>query len=157
MGQTNYLFRNFLPKALPPKGSPTASKHRFLFVKCSKKTFRLSPPDIRGGVCEYIYRTYYITIFSYRPQVLPSWNAKKSGTISFKFRTNEANGLILYNGGIRPPRVSLLFCHYNILTLTSQATPSVKTSVKYIICIRLTPPNIQFPDMGYITSTSTVS
>lgn len=39
-------------------------------------------------------------------QVLPPWNAKKSGNISFKFRTNEANGLILFNGGIRPPRVS---------------------------------------------------
>ncbi|GLV43351.1 Neurexin 1 [Carabus blaptoides fortunei] len=36
--------------------------------------------------------------------ILPPWNAKKTGTISFKFRTNEANGLIVYNGGIRPPR-----------------------------------------------------
>ncbi|KAB0804576.1 hypothetical protein PPYR_01546 [Photinus pyralis] len=39
--------------------------------------------------------------------ILPAWNAKKSGNISFKFRTNEANGLILFNGGIRPPRVDL--------------------------------------------------
>ncbi|KAK9716993.1 Laminin G domain [Popillia japonica] len=39
--------------------------------------------------------------------VLPPWNAKKSGNISFKFRTNEANGLILFNGGIRPPRSDL--------------------------------------------------
>jgi neurexin len=39
--------------------------------------------------------------------ILPPWNAKKSGNISFKFRTNEANGLILFNGGIRPPRVDL--------------------------------------------------
>nr|XP_022912901.1 neurexin-1-like isoform X2 [Onthophagus taurus] len=39
--------------------------------------------------------------------VLPAWNAKKSGSISFKFRTNEANGLILFNGGIRPPRTDL--------------------------------------------------
>ncbi|XP_060517704.1 neurexin 1 isoform X3 [Cylas formicarius] len=31
--------------------------------------------------------------------VLPTWNAKKSGNISFKFRTNEANGLILFNSG----------------------------------------------------------
>ncbi|CAH1113681.1 unnamed protein product [Psylliodes chrysocephalus] len=40
--------------------------------------------------------------------ILPPWNAKKSGNISFKFRTNEANGLILFNGGIRPPRADLL-------------------------------------------------
>ncbi|XP_063921501.1 neurexin 1 isoform X2 [Zophobas morio] len=39
--------------------------------------------------------------------ILPPWNAKKSGNISFKFRTNEANGLILFNGGVRPPRVDL--------------------------------------------------
>ncbi|XP_072398533.1 neurexin 1-like [Diabrotica undecimpunctata] len=39
--------------------------------------------------------------------ILPPWNAKKSGNISFKFRTNEANGLILFNGGIRPPRIDL--------------------------------------------------
>ncbi|XP_044728406.1 neurexin-1 isoform X1 [Chrysoperla carnea] len=39
--------------------------------------------------------------------VLPAWNAKKSGTVSFKFRTNEPNGLIIYNSGIRPPRSDL--------------------------------------------------
>ncbi|GJQ66007.1 putative laminin G [Trypoxylus dichotomus] len=39
--------------------------------------------------------------------ILPPWNAKKSGNISFKFRTNEANGLILFNGGVRPPRSDL--------------------------------------------------
>ncbi|XP_045465239.1 neurexin-1 isoform X1 [Harmonia axyridis] len=39
--------------------------------------------------------------------ILPPWNAKKTGNISFKFRTNEANGLILFNGGVRPPRVDL--------------------------------------------------
>ncbi|KAG5887691.1 hypothetical protein JTB14_002012 [Gonioctena quinquepunctata] len=39
--------------------------------------------------------------------ILPPWNAKKSGNISFKFRTNEANGLILFNGGVRAPRVDL--------------------------------------------------
>ncbi|KAF7284423.1 hypothetical protein GWI33_022206 [Rhynchophorus ferrugineus] len=38
--------------------------------------------------------------------VLPTWNAKKSGNISFKFRTNEANGLILFSSGA-PPRTDL--------------------------------------------------
>ncbi|KAK9891151.1 hypothetical protein WA026_013467 [Henosepilachna vigintioctopunctata] len=39
--------------------------------------------------------------------ILPPWNAKKTGNISFKFRTNEANGLILFNGGVRPPRFEI--------------------------------------------------
>ncbi|XP_017771732.1 PREDICTED: neurexin-1a-like, partial [Nicrophorus vespilloides] len=39
--------------------------------------------------------------------ILPPWNAKKSGNISFKFRTNEPNGLLLFNGGVRPPRADL--------------------------------------------------
>ncbi|XP_053613214.1 neurexin 1-like isoform X1 [Plodia interpunctella] len=37
--------------------------------------------------------------------ILPKWEAVKSGTISFKFRTNEPNGLILFNMGAKPPRV----------------------------------------------------
>ncbi|XP_066263047.1 neurexin 1 isoform X2 [Euwallacea similis] len=39
--------------------------------------------------------------------ILPTWNAKKSGNISFKFRTNEANGLILFNSGT-PPRFRIV-------------------------------------------------
>ncbi|ENN83610.1 hypothetical protein YQE_00035, partial [Dendroctonus ponderosae] len=39
-------------------------------------------------------------------QVLPTWNAKKDGNISFKFRTNEPYGLILFNSG-KPPRTDL--------------------------------------------------
>ncbi|XP_055677367.1 neurexin-1 isoform X2 [Lutzomyia longipalpis] len=35
---------------------------------------------------------------------LPTWEASKQGTISFKFRTNEPNGLIVMNIGTRPPR-----------------------------------------------------
>lgn len=38
-------------------------------------------------------------------QILPKWDAVKTGTISFKFRTNEPNGLILFNMGAKPPRV----------------------------------------------------
>nr|XP_034833852.1 neurexin-1-like isoform X2 [Maniola hyperantus] len=37
--------------------------------------------------------------------ILPKWEAVKTGTISFKFRTNEPNGLILFNMGAKPPRV----------------------------------------------------
>ncbi len=33
-----------------------------------------------------------------RRQVLPSWKVSLSGSISFKFSTNEKNGLLLYNG-----------------------------------------------------------
>ncbi|GAB0092873.1 neurexin-1 [Sergentomyia squamirostris] len=35
---------------------------------------------------------------------LPTWEASKQGTMSFKFRTNEPNGLIVMNIGSRPPR-----------------------------------------------------
>lgn len=41
----------------------------------------------------------------YSLQILPKWEAVKTGTISFKFRTNEPNGLILFNMGAKPPRV----------------------------------------------------
>ncbi|CAH0728174.1 unnamed protein product, partial [Brenthis ino] len=39
--------------------------------------------------------------------ILPKWEAVKTGTISFKFRTNEPNGLILFNMGAKPPRADL--------------------------------------------------
>ena len=31
--------------------------------------------------------------------MLPSWEASKTGSMSFKIRTNEPNGLLLYNNG----------------------------------------------------------
>lgn len=37
--------------------------------------------------------------------VLPPWEVSKQGVISFKFRTNEPNGLIILSTGTRPPRV----------------------------------------------------
>jgi leucine-rich repeat transmembrane neuronal protein 1/2 len=39
--------------------------------------------------------------------VLPPWEVSKQGVISFKFRTNEPNGLIILSTGTRPPRVRL--------------------------------------------------
>ncbi|KAF9797183.1 hypothetical protein SFRURICE_001829, partial [Spodoptera frugiperda] len=39
--------------------------------------------------------------------ILPKWEAVKTGTISFKFRTNEPNGLVLFNMGAKPPRADL--------------------------------------------------
>lgn len=39
--------------------------------------------------------------------VLPPWEVSKQGVISFKFRTNEPNGLIILSTGSRPPRVRL--------------------------------------------------
>jgi hypothetical protein len=32
-------------------------------------------------------------------QVLPSWDAPRTGSISFKIRTNEPNGLLMYSAG----------------------------------------------------------
>ena len=38
-------------------------------------------------------------------QVLPSWKTTISGSISLKFRTNEAHGLLLFNRGNSPGKV----------------------------------------------------
>lgn len=46
-------------------------------------------------------------------QVLPPWKAAKSGSISFKIRTNEANGLIMYSRSGAHARVCgfpLIYC-----------------------------------------------
>lgn len=37
--------------------------------------------------------------------VLPPWEVSKAGILSFKFRTNEPNGLIVLSTGTKPPRV----------------------------------------------------
>lgn len=47
----------------------------------------------------------YVIKFISDSQILPKWEAVKTGTISFKFRTNEPNGLVLFNMGAKPPRV----------------------------------------------------
>lgn len=47
--------------------------------------------------------TFLIQIFV--SQILPKWEAVKTGTLSFKFRTNEPNGLLMFNMGAKPPRV----------------------------------------------------
>lgn len=41
-------------------------------------------------------------------QVLPPWKTAKSGSISFKIRTNEPNGLIMYSRSGAPTRVRVL-------------------------------------------------
>lgn len=41
--------------------------------------------------------------------ILPPWEVSKQGVISFKFRTNEPNGLIILSTSTRPPRVSKQF------------------------------------------------
>ena len=40
---------------------------------------------------------FCVTFFFF--QILPSWKVNLSGSIALKFRTNERNGLLLYNGG----------------------------------------------------------
>lgn len=32
-------------------------------------------------------------------QALPNWDAARTGSIAFKIRTNEANGVLMYNTG----------------------------------------------------------
>lgn len=44
--------------------------------------------------------------------MLPSWEASKTGSMSFKIRTNEPNGLLLYNNGAPHAQVcSFGFCN----------------------------------------------
>ena len=38
-------------------------------------------------------------------KVLPSWNNSLGGALSFKFRTNEPTGLIMFNRGATPGNV----------------------------------------------------
>ncbi len=40
--------------------------------------------------------------------MLPSWEASKTGSMSFKIRTNEPNGLLLYNNGAPHAQVCCL-------------------------------------------------
>lgn len=46
---------------------------------------------------------------------LPTWEVTKQGVISFKFRTNEPNGLILLNTGFQSQKVSVTYkCNFQI-------------------------------------------
>lgn len=69
--------------------------------------------------CVYLYiLIYYIynsvnkqshkseILFIFFTQVLPSWKTTISGSISLKFRTNELHGLLLFNAGGSPGKVS---------------------------------------------------
>ena len=45
-------------------------------------------------------------------KVLPSWNNSLGGAISFKFRTNEPTGLIMFNRGATPGKVTNIKIHF---------------------------------------------
>lgn len=47
----------------------------------------------------------YLTLSIHAHQLLPPWDASKQGVLSFKFRTNEPNGLIILNTMTRAPKV----------------------------------------------------
>ena len=53
-----------------------------------------------------IKENYYYYFLKF--QVLPSWNNTLGGSLSFKFRTNEETGLLLFNPGMAPGSVSLI-------------------------------------------------
>lgn len=52
--------------------------------------------------------------------MLPSWEAMKTGSMSFKIRTNEPNGLLLYNNGAPHAQV----CLFLFVTTYPQVDPS---------------------------------
>ncbi|KAH9630050.1 hypothetical protein HF086_008020 [Spodoptera exigua] len=85
------------------------------FIGCLKKvefsadTLRLNLIDLARTGSKLITVTgrleYACTATDSADPILPKWEAVKTGTISFKFRTNEPNGLVLFNMGAKPPRV----------------------------------------------------
>ena len=44
--------------------------------------------------------------------MLPSWEASSTGSMSFKIRTNEPNGLLLYNNGAPHAQVCVSLCFF---------------------------------------------
>lgn len=47
---------------------------------------------------------------------LPTWEVAKQGVISFKFRTNEPNGLLLLNTGFKNGKVRMFHCIFRFYT-----------------------------------------
>ncbi|KYM92826.1 Neurexin-1-alpha [Atta colombica] len=72
--------------------------------------------------------------FLLRPQsdvVLPPWKAAKTGTISFKIRTNEPNGLIMYSRSGAQTRLTSLsmvskFKPIHLHLLVIPLTPTIR-------------------------------
>lgn len=57
----------------------------------------------------FSYFEIFVTYFLIRLQVLPPLDATRSSSISFKIRTNEPNGLLMYSSGASSSHVSC-FC-----------------------------------------------
>ena len=62
--------------------------------------------DIHGDItfdkCEDLVQSQPITFTSPESFIrAPQWDVKSTGTIQFQFRTNEPNGLLMYNSGAR--------------------------------------------------------
>ena len=56
--------------------------------------------DVTFNKCEDLVQSQPITFSTEDSYVkAPKWDAKTSGTIQFQFRTNEQDGLIMYNSG----------------------------------------------------------
>ena len=56
--------------------------------------------DVKFNKCEDLVQSQPITFSTEDSYVkAPQWDAQTSGTIQFQFRTNEQDGLIMYNSG----------------------------------------------------------
>jgi hypothetical protein len=66
----------------------------------SRLPIRINVWNIEVLFCFVLLFDFFSRIW-YRRQLkmLPSWEASKTGSMSFKIRTNEPNGLLLYNNG----------------------------------------------------------
>ena len=56
--------------------------------------------DVTFNKCEDLVQSQPITFINEESYVkAPRWDASSSGTIQFQFRTNEQDGLLMFNGG----------------------------------------------------------
>ena len=64
-------------------------------------------------------------------QALPSWNGTNGGSISFKFRSNEPDGLLLYNGATIGKVRS--YPHFHCLDNPTNKSMDLSTSIRYTL------------------------
>lgn len=63
------------------------------------------------SVIRYAFAYFFSILFFFLLpiQILPPWDTGKQSSISFKFRTNEPNGLILLTVGTKPGKVIVYY------------------------------------------------
>lgn len=115
------LYFVYIPLFPPPPPPPSHFYGWSYFVIwASPFLFYLSPLafsrlPIRINVWNKVFSLLFYFCIWYRRQLkmLPSWEASKTGSMSFKIRTNEPNGLLLYNNGAPHAQVCVV-CRFSL-------------------------------------------